>query len=184
MAKNDTVDLVQAAMPELQTWVGRKEVIEDDIALTLVRRAAAMLDLDPVSFSRGTELPRHWFSMFFASNARQCDIGPDGHPSKGLFLPPIPLPRRMAAGRRVSISGSLRAGQPATRTAEVVSITPKAARTGYMVVLTMRHSFETEGQTIAVEEFDAVYREGLAAGEKNPVALPVAPANTRPGRPH
>lgn len=167
--------LVAAAMPELETWIGRREVVEDDIGLTLVRRAAAMLDRDPRSFQRGSELPRHWFSLFFASNASQRDIGPDGHPDKGLFLPPIPLPRRMAAGRRVTISGALRVGEPASRTAEVLAITPKVARTGHLIVLTMRHTFASGGQTAAVEEFDAVYREGLRPGETNPLPPKVTP---------
>lgn len=175
MAEPDAAALIEAALPELKTWVGRAEVIEDDISLTAARRAAAMLNRDPAGLSRGSELPRHWFSLFFASNALQRDIGPDGHPEKGLFLPPIPLPRRMAAGRRVTMSGSLRVGEPATRTAEVVAITPKLARTGHLIVLTMRQSYATSGRTVAVEEFDAVYREGLAPGEKNPEPPHVTP---------
>lgn len=168
-------DEIQAAMPELATWIGRRQIVEDDISLTMVRRIAAMLDIDPAGFVNGSELPPHWFSMFFCNNVVQRQLGPDGHPEKGVFLPPIPLPRRMGAGRRVRIDGALRAGQPARRIAEVVGIAPKAARTGHIVVLTMRHSVESAGRVIAVEEFDAVYREGLQPGEKNPVPPPVAP---------
>ena len=105
----------------------------------------------------------------------QRDIGPDGHPQKGLFLPPIPLPRRMAAGRRVRIMGTLKVGQPATRTAEVVAIEPKSARTGHLIVLTMRQTYAVAGEPIAIEEFDAVYREALAPGERNPAPAPITP---------
>lgn len=171
----DTAALIEAAMPELETWIGRKEVVADDISLTTVQRIAAMLDIPPDGFAAGEALPSHWYSMFFASNALQRDIGPDGHPVKGLFLPPIPLPRRMAAGRRVTLSGALRIGQAATRTAEVLAIEPKSARTGHMIVLTMRHTVATAGETVAVEEFDAVYREGLPPGTRNPTPPPVAP---------
>jgi 3-methylfumaryl-CoA hydratase len=167
--------LVEAAMPELETWIGRREVIEDDIPLVTARRAAALLDMDPDAIERGTELPRTWFPLFFASNARQRDIGPDGHPNKGLFLPPIPLPRRMAAGRRVEMLGSLRVGEPATRTAEVLAIEPKAARSGHLVVLTMRHTYATRGRIVATEEFDAVYREALPPGARNATPPAVAP---------
>ncbi len=162
-------------MPELRTWIGRRQVVEDEIGLTTVRRIAAMLDLEPDRFVSGTELPPHWFSMFFHNNAMQRDIGPDGHPNKGIFLPPIPLPRRMGAGRRVRIMGALRACEPARRVAEVVGITPKVARTGSLVVLTMRHTIESKGETIAVDDFDAVYREGIAPGEKNPLPKPASP---------
>jgi 3-methylfumaryl-CoA hydratase len=168
-------ELIEASMPELRTWIGHREVIEDEIGLTTVRRIAAMLDLEPRRFVPGTELPPHWFAMFFHDNAMQRDIGPDGHPNKGIFLPPIPLPRRMGAGRRVRISGALRACEPARRVAEVVGITPKVARTGSLVVLTMRHTIEVKDKTIAVDDFDAVYREGIVPGERNPLPKPTNP---------
>src|SRR5215218_4535867 len=104
--------------PELQAWVGRSRTTEDEVSLSSVRRAAAMLDLDPDAFRRGDALPPHWFSLFFADAARQSDLGPDGHPKPGVFLPPIPLPRRMGAGRRIRIAQSLRVDDHATRTAE------------------------------------------------------------------
>ena len=168
-------EMIEASMPELRTWIGRRQVVEDEICLTTVRRIAAMLALEPSRFVPGTELPPHWFSMFFHNNAMQRDIGPDGHPNKGIFLPPIPLPRRMGAGRRVRIMGALRACVPARRVAEVVGIAPKVARTGALVVLTMRHTIEDKDKTIAVDDFDAVYREGIAPGEKNPLPKPANP---------
>jgi 3-methylfumaryl-CoA hydratase len=168
-------ETIERAMPELRTWIGRREVVEDEIALTSVRRIAAMLDLEPSRFVSGSELPPHWFSLFFHNNAMQRDIGSDGHARKGLFLPPIPLPRRMGAGRRVRIMGALKACQPARRIAEVIGITPRAARTGCLVLLTMRHTVESNGETIALEEVDAVYREGMAPGARNPIPEPVRP---------
>jgi 3-methylfumaryl-CoA hydratase len=168
-------ELIEASLPELQAWIGRREVVEDEIAVTTVRRIAAMLDKEPGRFVPGTELPPHWFTLFFTNNALQRDIGPDGHPRKGIFLPPIPLPRRMAAGRRARIMGTLRAAELARRVAEVVAITPKIARTGPLVVLTMRHTISVAETTIAIEDFDAVYREALAPGVKNALAPPLSP---------
>lgn len=170
-----TADIIAAALPELNSWLGRRQIVEDEIGLTTVRRIAAMLDQPPERYSVGTPLPPTWFSMFFNNNAMQRDIGPDGHPNKGIFLPPIPLPRRMGAGRRVEIRDTLRAGVPGRRTAEVLAITPKSARTGHLIVLTLRHTIETEGRIVAVDDFDAVYREGLKPGEKNPLSPIVAP---------
>ena len=129
----------------LSHWVGTSRVVEDEIGITTVRRIAAMLDQDPAEFVVGTPLPPHWFSMFFADIARQSDIGPDGHPDKGVFLPPIPLARRMGAGRRVQISGTLTTGQAARKIAEVAAIIPKQGRTGPICILTMRHTIETAG---------------------------------------
>jgi 3-methylfumaryl-CoA hydratase len=128
--------------------------------------------MDPASFSQGSELPPHWFGLFFAETVRQHDIGPDGHPNKGIVLPPIPMPRRMGAGRRVKISGRLRAGEPALKKAEVANIVPKTGRSGDIFVLTMRHTIEQHGKTLAVDEFDAIYRPAVPPGQKTTATVP------------
>ena len=128
------------AMETLRPWIGRTRTVEDDIGLMAVRRAAGAFDMDPESFKRGSELPPHWFTIFFAETVRQREVGPDGHPNKGIVLPPIPMPRRMGAGRRVKIMGRLRAGEPAVKKAEVADIVPKSGRSGDIFVLTMRHT--------------------------------------------
>ncbi len=70
----------------------------------------------------------------------------------------------MGAGRRIRIAQSLRVGDRATRTAEVAAILPKQARTGFITVLTMRHTIRRGDELIAVEEFDAIYREAVTPG--------------------
>ena len=112
-------------------------------------------------------MPPHWFGLFFGETVRQRDIGPDGHPNKGIVLPPIPMPRRMGAGRRVKIMGRLRAGEPALKKAEVADIVPKTGRSGDIFVLTMRHTIEQHGKTLAVDEFDAIYRPAVPPGAED-----------------
>lgn len=164
---------VAAAMPELSGWIGRKRVVEERIALAAVRRIAGTFDLDPDAFREGSDIPSHWFNLFFSDVARHSAIGPDGHPRKGEFLPPIPLPRRMGAGRRVRIHGALRVGDDATKTVEVAAIAPKAARSGTIVVLTMRHTITARGETLAVDEFDAIYREAVPPGAASTTTAPI-----------
>lgn len=160
------------AMETLRPWIGRTRMVEDDIGLMAVRRAAGAFDMDPASFKPGSELPPHWFGLFFAETVRQHDIGPDGHPNRGVVLPPIPMPRRMGAGRRVKIMGALRAGEPALKKAEVVNIAPKTGRSGDIFVLTMRHTIEQHGKTLAVDEFDAIYRPAVPPGQKTTATVP------------
>jgi 3-methylfumaryl-CoA hydratase len=160
------------AMETLRPWIGRVRMVEDDIGLMAVRRAAGTFDMDPASFKPGSELPPHWFGLFFAETVRQRDIGPDGHPNKGIVLPPIPMPRRMGAGRRVKITGRLRAGEPALKKAEVVNIVPKTGRSGDIFILTMRHTIEQHGKTLAVDEFDAIYRPAVPPGQKTTATVP------------
>jgi 3-methylfumaryl-CoA hydratase len=160
------------AMKDLRPWIGRVRTVEDDIGLMAVRRAAGTFNMDPERIVRGTELPPHWFGIFFTETVRQDQIGPDGHPNKGVVLPPIPMPRRMGAGRRVKIMGNLRAGEPALKKAEVADIVPKTGRSGDIFVLTMRHTIEQHGKTIAVDEFDAIYRPAVPPGQKTTATVP------------
>lgn len=161
---------------ELRGWIGRKRIVEEDIGIGQVRRIAGMLDLDPETFGRGDALPPHWFNLFFADATRHSTLGHDGHPAPGVILPPIPLPRRMGAGRRADMPGRLRVGDGATRTAEVLAIMPKQARTGFITVLTMRHTIARGREIIATEDFDAVYREAAKPGGTSATNTPVVAA--------
>ncbi len=171
------MDFATAIEQVRQDWLGQVRVIEDDVSPSMLRRIAAMLDLEPDGFPRGAVLPTHWVSLFAQESARQGDIGVDGHPNPGVTLPPIPLPRRMGAGRRVRLPGALRVGDALVKRTEVAAIEPKQARTGTICVLTMRHSYEVGGRLIAVDEFDAIYREAVAPGAPSPVN-PGTPAPT------
>ena len=51
-------------------------------------------------------LPPLWHWMLFQEWAPASGLGPDGHPKRGGFLPPVhDLPRRMWAGGRVEFMG-------------------------------------------------------------------------------
>ena len=169
---------IEQAMITLKPWIGRVRITEDDIAMPMVRRIAAMLDLDPDAFRPGMELPPHWFSMFFADIARQSDLREDGHAIGGVVLPPIPMPRRMGAGRRLKVLRRLRAAEPAVRKSEVVDIVPKSGRSGSIFVLTLRNTIEQAGNVVAVDEFDAIYREATPPGQKTTATVPaMAPSD-------
>src|SRR5262249_51073727 len=96
-------------------WVGGNEVKEEFIALAPVQAAAAMLDDTATEFAAGSALPPLWQWFFFLPRAPQSRLGPDGHPQRGGFLPPIELPRRMFAGARIRFLKPLRISKPAVR---------------------------------------------------------------------
>jgi 3-methylfumaryl-CoA hydratase len=167
-----TMSWMDKAMEDLRPWIGRVRTVEDDVGLMAMRRAAGAFNLDPESIRKGSELPPHWFTFIGVEPVRQDQIGPDGHANKGIVLPPVPMPRRMGAGRRVKIAGLLRAGEPAVKRAEVVDIVPKTGRSGEIFVLTMRHSYEQAGKTVAVDEHDAIYRPAVPPGQKTTQTVP------------
>ncbi|MDB5953542.1 MaoC family dehydratase N-terminal domain-containing protein [Ramlibacter sp.] len=161
---------------EFAGWIGKSMSIEDEVTLPAVRRMAAMLDLDPMAFQHGSGIPPHWYSMFFTANARRSQIGHDGHPKKGDFLPPVPLPRRMFVGRKVSFPGALRVGDQACKRSEIVGIEQKQGRSGTLVFLKVRHTVEVRGEPIVIEQQEVVYRDA-PTGETSAAAPTAVPAD-------
>ena len=83
----------------------------------------------------GTVLPPLWHWLYFLPQHRQSELGPDGHAKRGGFLPPVPLPRRMWAGGRLTWDPTTRCvvGDAVQRTSRIESVTHKAGRTGELV---------------------------------------------------
>ena len=122
----------------LNEWIGKQERADDEVTLPAVRRLAALLD-SPQEFRRGDAIPGGWYCILFNPTTGQSGLGADGHPAKGQFLPPVPLPRRMFAGRRISFHERLRIGDEVSRVSTVQGITPKQGRSGEMCFVTVRH---------------------------------------------
>ena len=82
----------------LHSWIGRTRRVADEMATPLVRRMAALTDRSDIALDRGAPVPNHWLSILFDDAQPQSQLGPDGHPSKGDFLPPSPGPAACWAG--------------------------------------------------------------------------------------
>lgn len=157
----------------LAGWIGRSRVQQDEITRPALLRIAALLDRE-MSFNAGEAIPPHWYAMFFPEIARQSALGPDGHPQRGDFLPPVALPRRMFAGRRVRFHAPLRVGDVAEKRSEIIAITPKTGRSGAMVFVTIGHRISVGGTLCVTEDQDLVYREAAPRGAVPPPP-PLAP---------
>lgn len=144
--------------PSFSTWIGRREQTDDVVGLNATRRLAALLD-QPSAAHAGDRIPGHWYQILFSPCDAQSALAADGHPAKGDFLPPIPLPRRMFAGRQVRFVGDLRVGDAVTRTSSIHGIVPKNGRSGAMCFVTVRHQIRNAAGLLLIEEDqDIVYR--------------------------
>ena len=85
-------------------WTPTVETATETIDLTQVRKFANVLDIDEATFEDGSELPPMWHWLFFLHRAPTAKIGPDGHPERGGFFPPVELQRRIFAGERATIA--------------------------------------------------------------------------------
>ncbi|MEV5978313.1 hypothetical protein [Streptomyces sp. NPDC052114] len=108
----------------------------------------------------GGHLPPLWHWLYFLDWPAQRDLGTDGHPAHGSFLPPVPDRRRMIAGGRAEFTAPLTVGAEARRTTGLAKTEVKHGRTGEMVFVTVRHEIIQEGRVRVVEEQDVVYRSG------------------------
>ncbi|MDA8259521.1 MAG: MaoC family dehydratase N-terminal domain-containing protein [Betaproteobacteria bacterium] len=166
-------------LDHLRTWVGRTEVVEDIVAPSKVAALAATLDRDDAVPVAGDALPPPWHWTLCVPAARQSALGPDGHPARGGFLPPVPLPRRMWAGGRLTFPQPLRVGETVQRRSQVMSVEHKSGRSGELVFVLVRHEFHGPRDLCITEEHDIVYRDlPGAAGSAVPPAPTFAKAPT------
>jgi 3-methylfumaryl-CoA hydratase len=119
---------------------------------------AALLDQPTDDLIEGVAVPPMWTALYFLERPAQRELGEDGHPRDGAFLPPIPNRRRMFAGGRLEVTAPLLLGEEATRRSEVTGVTPKTGRSGELLFVTVRQTYAVRGETRIVEEQDLVYR--------------------------
>ncbi|HTK62968.1 MAG TPA: MaoC family dehydratase N-terminal domain-containing protein [Pseudonocardia sp.] len=140
--------------------------------------------LDQPALDPGAPLPPlwHWFS--FLDHPAQSEIGSDGHPAAGHFLPPIPHRRRMFAGGRWRTEPGvppIRVGDEVTMVSSVTSIEPKTGRSGEMAFVTVRNEFSRDGVPTVVEEQDIVYRSEPPEGPDAVPAVGASASGPKPG---
>src|SRR5437016_2355798 len=129
----------------LKSWIGRTETAEDVAAPVPLAGLAALLDHERPPWRAGLVPPLgHW--LYFLTRARQSEIGEDGHPRRGGFLPPIALPRRMWAGSQLQFHRPLRVGDSVTRVSTIQSVDEKSGRSGALVFVKLRHEFRANGE--------------------------------------
>lgn len=164
----------------LRAWIGRTEVATDVVTRAPLAALAATLDHDGPP-GPDAAIPPCWHWLYFLPIRRQSEIGPDGHPERGGFLPPVPLPRRMWAGSRIAFASPVRAGEAITRESRIDDVRLKEGRTGPLVFVNVSHRIAAGGVPAIEEHHDIVYRDLPKAGEiaPEPAAAPAGAEWTR-----
>ncbi|MBI2296384.1 MAG: MaoC family dehydratase N-terminal domain-containing protein [Betaproteobacteria bacterium] len=163
-------------LENLKDWIGRRESDRDYVTVPAVHRLSATLDRDDPAPRIGDPLPVGWHQILFPRVVRHSQIGADGHPRRGDFLPPVPLPRRMFAGKRISFVADLRVGDEVRRESVIKEVNIKQGRTGQMVFVTVKTDISSARGLAITEEQDIVYREAPGSG------APPPPPQPAPGR--
>jgi 3-methylfumaryl-CoA hydratase len=165
--------MTTATAPETDhsSAIGRTERRVETILPDRVAALAATLDVAEAP-AEGQPLPAGWHWLFFNPFRRRSELGPDGHPRRGGFLPDVALPRRMWAGGRLAFHAPLPVGALAERRSEILDVAAKSGRAGRLVFVTLRHRISVGATLCLEEEQDIVYREAPAAGAPKPAPAP------------
>ena len=164
-------DDFSAQLDHWRGWTGRTEQRRDLVTAAPLAGLLATLDRADAVPGPGAEIPAlgHW--LYFLPTARQSEIGDDGHAQRGIFLPPVSLPRRMWAGGRFEFLQPLRVGEEVVRHSRILRVDAKQGRSGPLVFVTVRHEISNALGLAITEEHDIVYRDAPAPGATAPVPV-------------
>ena len=158
----------------LRRWIGKQRTITDVIRPQPVARMQATIERSRAAPRRGDPLPCAWHWLFFLEAAPLRELGRDGHASRGEFLPPVALPRRMWAGGRMRFIEPICIGESIRKQSTITDVVRKTGRTGELCFVTVRHEFFGESMLKMTEEHDIVYRQEHDRNAPAP-AIPTAP---------
>jgi 3-methylfumaryl-CoA hydratase len=159
-------------LDHLRQWIGRTSEASDIVTAQLVKGLRATLFMEIGTPKPGDAAPwtTHW--CLGQPVYPMSELGPDGHPARGGFLPPVPLPRRMWAGGELQFFDTLRVGDEVTRSSRIADVTMKTGSTGVLCFASVEHLITTPRGTAIRERQDIVYRDISSA----PTAAPAKPS--------
>ena len=159
----------------LRSWIGCSMEDEDVVTSRMAREFEATLSPQLFAVAGGGATPGlHW--CLFPAIAPADGLGADGHPQRGGFLPPVPLPRRMWAGGTLQQHHPLPIGATVLRKSTIADVTIKHGRSGRMCFVAVDHAYCVDGMAVIEERHDIVYRDAAGAGRPATAETPRATA--------
>lgn len=153
-------------MEQFTDWVGRSERRTDRVTAGAVARFHATTGSAELPDAMQAPAGFHW--CLCLPDAPIAELGHDGHPRKGGFLPPVPLARRMWAASELEFIAPIRIGAEVERLSTVRSVREKTGRSGAMVFVEVDHLICADGSEAVRERQMLVYRDAPS----RPLALP------------
>ena len=154
-------------MTTYDSYIGNELRQSDAITPALIERYKAVIGDD----GRKANLPYglHW--CLCLPKAAMEELGPDGHPKTGGFLPKSPLPRRMWASSDVQFLRPLKVSGSVDRVSTIQSAKSKLGRSGELLFVNVEHVTVCEGEDSIREIQTIVYREPSSAKLTLPAAI-------------
>ncbi len=141
----------------LTAWENRTETWSGGVSVQVARMAQATFGVSGAPIDFGQELPPLWHWFGFLPKTPTTELGRDGHPQLGEFLPALHLERRMWASGKLSFHKPLHVGEALERVSTIQSIVEKNGVAGRMVFVTVDHMISGENGLAISERQDIVY---------------------------
>ncbi|MDB5583578.1 MAG: 3-methylfumaryl-CoA hydratase [Bradyrhizobium sp.] len=156
----------EAQIVEWRGAIGRSETRRQLLDMPSLKRFAIATGADP-DVERVQPPLALW--AWFLDAVPDAGLGLDGHPRRGGFMPPIPLPRRMFAATAFRFEAPLLLDWEAEVEVRIADVTHKSGRTGDLVFVIVDRTVTQAGAVRVTERQTIVYRD---AGD-TPVSLSV-----------
>jgi 3-methylfumaryl-CoA hydratase len=153
--------ITEQQFTQWQQAIGRLQVRSQYLDAESARRYAVATGQSPDAISALV----HW--AWFLEAVPDAEIGPDGHPERGKFLPDISLPRRMFASSKIQFHQPLELKKQAEISIEIKDLFRKGGSEGELVFAKVERKISQQGVLCNQEMQTIVYRD-----MGDPVALP------------
>lgn len=142
----------------LGAWIDRSDTADGGVSPMMAQMVQAVLGEPGMSApGEGEIMPHLWHWYAFPPTAGMDELGEDGHPRLGDFMPPIRLNRRMWAGGNIEFCAPLHVGEPLKRRTTIADVKEKMTAGGEMVVVSLDHEIHGSAGLAVLERQDIVY---------------------------
>ena len=157
-------------------WIGKSATDYGFVSAYSANYFSLTLDRKDPPFEEGDLLPPAWHYFYFHELVALAETGVDGHREKGDFMPPLPFPRRMWAGSKMSFESPICIGEKVRKVVTIDDIIVKEGKSGTLCfVTTVEEIFGEDDRRTTIEKRTQVYRDAPQNKDESPPLIP-APA--------
>ena len=145
--------------PEYASWINKKEIYVDQLTEVNINRLHYTLNISGNPPSLGEPVFPMALLILGEPSVQPDELGEDGHPARGGFMPPVPLKRRMFAGGDYEFFQPLNVGDKVYVSWKITDITRKTGSSGELVFVDILREFKVNQQLCATENRHIVYTD-------------------------
>ncbi len=159
--------------PEYASSINKKEIYVDQLTEVNINRLHYTLNISGAPPSLGEPVFPMALLILGEPSVRPDELGEDGHPARGGFMPPVPLKRRMFAGGDYEFFQPLNVGDKVYVSWKITDITRKTGSSGELVFVDILREFKVNQQLCATEYRHIVYTDSKPkTGQRDEAEMP------------